>query len=389
MVRDSTSRQQRCRRGVYGTDPLLDNGGSRRTVNPVSLPSDPPEEPQSAAEEFSEAAPTPTGSIVQRRTGWQVLSGVVATFVLVSLIGLALADSGRVRLSPGPTYPISYTGDTPSDTTSEGGWWMTTISVSRLNWAEATLAELLGDRNVLGTTAPVGSGAGAEMLSAKQTAALVAESLLAGGTTDQQLVVVETVPNSAADRLGLRTGDRLVSIDGLNATSFEAVNEALADGGTEMYVLRSGVVERFSLQGLVGAGEKLGVRLVAIAETALIDGERIETDEVGGSSGGLMFTLALLDAFTDGDLSGGMRVAGTGSIRADGRVGAILGAGYKMQAAVDAGYDVFLVPSANRADLPDREGIEIVTVDDVADAILWLCSNGGRSTLCPVNRPEQ
>jgi PDZ domain-containing protein len=377
----SQSQGERCAGAAGGTNPLHDNGGRGRTVRFVTTPPDSttelPEAEDGLAEQTVESA-----SSAQGRAGWRVLAGLIAAVGAFALLGLALADSGRVRLSPGPTYQVSYKGETPSSDVSSGGWWMTTISVSRLNWAEATWQELLGSPDVIGTTAPVGSTAGAEMLSAKQTAALVAESLLAGGVTDQQLVVVETLPNSAADRIGLQPGDRIISVDGLNATGFSAILDALEDGGNELYYLRNGAVELASLQGLIGPGEKLGVRLVAIGESGRIDGELIETDEVGGSSGGLMFTLALLDAFTDGDLTGGLRVAGTGSIRADGNVGAILGAGYKFRASAQDGFDVFFVPRPNLTDLPRRDGIEVVVVDDIWDALQWLCSNGGSSSLC-------
>lgn len=367
---------RRCRYTSGGTDPLRDSGGHGRTVGGVSRPDDLPDVPQTNTEERTAAD---TGS----RTGRLFLSAVTAFFLVVGLTGLSVADSGRVKLAPGPTYQVRYSGEVPSAEQTDGGWWMTTITVTRLNWAEATWQEITGSRDVVTTTAPVGSSSGAEMISAKQTAALVAESMLYGGGIDQLLVVVDTLPNTPAERLGLRAGDRLVSIDGRNTTRVEDVSDALRDGASEIVYLRGKDVFTASLLGLLEPGGRLGLRLVAVAETAHIDGELIETDEVGGSSGGLMFTMSLLDAFTDGDLTGGLRIAGTGSVRADGLVGAILGARYKFEAVRDAGYDVFFVPEGNAAEVPANTGdVTVVRVDSVSDALRWLCGNGGSSTLC-------
>ena len=44
---------------------------------------------------------------------------------------------------------------------------------------------------------------------------------------------------------------------------------------------------------------------------------------IGGPSAGMIFSLAVIDKLTTGDLNGGKFIAGTGSIGADGRVGPI------------------------------------------------------------------
>ncbi|NCX59666.1 MAG: PDZ domain-containing protein, partial [Actinobacteria bacterium] len=49
----------------------------------------------------------------------------------------------------------------------------------------------------------------------------------------------------------------------------------------------------------------------------------IDTDSIGGPSGGLAFTLALLDELSSGSLTGGTKVAVTGTINGDETVGAI------------------------------------------------------------------
>ena len=68
---------------------------------------------------------------------------------------------------------------------------------------------------------------------------------------------------------------------------------------------------------------------------------------IGGPSAGLMFSLAVIDKLTTGDVNGGKFVAGTGSITADGTVGPIGGIVHKMSSAQDAGAEIFLVPAEN------------------------------------------
>lgn len=68
---------------------------------------------------------------------------------------------------------------------------------------------------------------------------------------------------------------------------------------------------------------------------------------IGGGSAGTMFALAVYDYLTPGNLTGGLDVAGTGTIDLAGEVGQIGGISQKIPGARDAGADVFLVPYAN------------------------------------------
>ena len=60
-----------------------------------------------------------------------------------------------------------------------------------------------------------------------------------------------------------------------------------------------------------------------------------------------MFSLAVVDKLTTGDLNGGKFVAGTGTISGEGKVAPIGGITHKMLAAQEAGATVFLVPADN------------------------------------------
>src|SRR3546814_8807689 len=68
---------------------------------------------------------------------------------------------------------------------------------------------------------------------------------------------------------------------------------------------------------------------------------------IGGPSAGLIFSLAIFDTLTKGSLTGGHRIAGTGTIDADGKIGPIGGIQQKIPAARKAGSELFLVPPDN------------------------------------------
>jgi Lon-like protease len=107
---------------------------------------------------------------------------------------------------------------------------------------------------------------------------------------------------------------------------------------------------------------------------------------VGGPSAGLMFSLAVVDKLTNGDLAGSTFVAGTGTISADGKVGQIGGIAHKMVAASAAGATVFLVPAKNcyEASSDNRSGLRLVKVDTLSQAVdaLHVITSGGQAPTC-------
>ena len=102
--------------------------------------------------------------------------------------------------------------------------------------------------------------------------------------------------------------------------------------------------------------------------------------DVGGPSAGLLFTLGIIDKLdgdgSGGDLTGGRNVAGTGTIDADGKVGAVGGVGLKTQAARRDGATVFLVPKAECSDAKSElpKGLRLVPVTTLKGAVDALVS---------------
>jgi PDZ domain-containing protein len=100
--------------------------------------------------------------------------------------------------------------------------------------------------------------------------------------------------------------------------------------------------------------------------------------DVGGPSAGLLFSLGIVDKLdgdgSGGDLTGGRSIAGTGTIDADGKVGAVGGVALKTQAARRDGATVFLVPedecSDAKSELP--KGLRLIPVTTLKGAVSAL-----------------
>lgn len=107
---------------------------------------------------------------------------------------------------------------------------------------------------------------------------------------------------------------------------------------------------------------------------------------IGGPSAGLMFSLAVVDKLTTGELTGGKFVAGTGTISSDGKVGPIGGISHKMDAAQAAGATVFMVPAENcdEAKSAHEDGLRLIKVETLTGAVdaLKAYSAGGEPSRC-------
>jgi PDZ domain-containing protein len=97
---------------------------------------------------------------------------------------------------------------------------------------------------------------------------------------------------------------------------------------------------------------------------------KIQIDNVGGPSAGTMFALGIIDTLTPGDLTGGQRIAGTGTIDEDGDVGPIGGIQQKLVGARQSGATWFLVPSDDCKDISGHvpDGLRTVRISTLTDA---------------------
>lgn len=99
----------------------------------------------------------------------------------------------------------------------------------------------------------------------------------------------------------------------------------------------------------------------------------IDSQNIGGPSAGLMFTLGIIDVLNEEGLAPGHKVAGTGTMSLDGTVGPVGGVTQKVVGAEQAGAEYFLAPGDNvEAARGAARRIKVVRVDTVDDAIRFL-----------------
>ena len=105
----------------------------------------------------------------------------------------------------------------------------------------------------------------------------------------------------------------------------------------------------------------------------------VKTDQVGGPSSGLAMTLTALDRLTKGSLTGGLKIAATGTMDENGNVGEIGGLAEKAPAVAASGATVFYVPASQvkeaRANAPTS--LRIVGVKTLAQVLTDLRAHGG------------
>ena len=118
---------------------------------------------------------------------------------------------------------------------------------------------------------------------------------------------------------------------------------------------------------------------IAQSRAAALDTKKIafKVGETGGPSGGLVFSIGLVELLTEQDLLQGRHIAGTGTITQRGVVGPIGGINEKIMSARKVGATVFFAPVDNAEEISNvPEGIKVVTVATLAQAINYLRNSG-------------
>lgn len=202
--------------------------------------------------------------------------------------------------------------------------------------------------------------------------------------------VLHVVPDMPAEGK-LMPGDRVSKIDGKD---FQSMNEFIqyvsgkkAGEKVEITYKRNGKENTvpIAVTSFKDDPKKVGVGigLVDDKELSVSPTVTINSEEIGGPSAGLMFTLEIYNQLVNEDLTKGYKIAGTGTIVADGTVGRIGGIEQKVVAADKAGAEIFLAPNENGTENSNYElalktakdinsSITIVPIDTFEEAVLYL-----------------
>lgn len=212
----------------------------------------------------------------------------------------------------------------------------------------------------------------AEMVDSQEVASAIA--LRETGHTVPEHVVVSQVPEGSPAKGVLEPGDEFVSIAGTPTVDAASVQEVVraqkAGSSVPIVVKRKGAEKALSVptranQGATIIGVLLGRNYDLPVDVTIAAGG------VGGPSAGTMFTLATYDLLTPGDLTGGKRIAGTGTMEPDESVGPIGGIRQKLHGARDGGADYFLAPADNCSEVVGNipEGLKVFRIGTFDEAL--------------------
>ncbi|HVL89657.1 MAG TPA: PDZ domain-containing protein [Actinomycetota bacterium] len=330
-------------------------------------------------------------SIRSRIPGWWRAT-LASTLLIPALVaGGLLYHTDFFALSPGPATDVSGLIRVEGDKRdSRGAFLITTVSVTidTINVFDYLRASIDPAIEALPRSVLVGPGLTdeqqdevnqADMEQSKYAATVVA--MRAAGLNVAPIAgarVIKVFSGTPAEK-ALRDGDVIVSVGGLAVGSVSEMSEAIRAHpvGTKLDfgIIRGGKAMKVAITTTADSSDPsrpiIGIRPDEAFRLPV--NVTIDSQDIVGPSGGLVFALAVADALTPGDLTRGHKIAATGTIALDGTVGRIGGVEQKVRAAEHVGADVFLVPFDEQAQAKAvARSIKVFGVRDIADAVAVL-----------------
>lgn len=329
-------------------------------------------------------ADQPGTTLSRRSAGWLV--AVFVGIVIAALMGqvhvpYAILKPGPVTntLGNGPGGKPLITVEGKGTYPTSGALDFTTVSVSGgpnnpvnvWEWisghfdqtSSVVPEDLLFPKGV--TSTQVDQESAAEMADSQQEA--IAVALRGLGQTVPEVVTVKELSKDSPASGVLRAGDVLVSIDGTAVSTPDEVRAAVRahkSGDSAVFnVRRDGKEQVVTVKTADSQGHTVvGIFLKASFDFPIKVG--INAGHVGGPSAGMMFSLAVYDKLTPGALTGGVTIAGTGTIDSVGTVGPIGGIQQKLAGARRGGATWFLAPAGNCDEVVGHipDGLQVVKV---------------------------
>ncbi len=328
-----------------------------------------------------------------------VLPAVVAAFyVLPSPVAL---------VGPGPVQPVEPLIKVEGASYEPGGHlYLTALRVSlQPRLGQYILAPLQPDVSTLPKSEALPVGMPGEefqklsqrLLQESQTIAQVVALRQAGysiRSSNADVSVVSLLPGSPAASQ-LQPGDIIESADGedihtvaelASITQGHLQGEPMALG-----IRRSGHRQTVTLPALPGPVDTEAPVLGIVAVTVGFEHHfpidiKLEPGPLsGGPSGGLMYALGIYNALITEDITRGHKIAGTGTLRLNGKVGPVCGVPTKVRAAEAAGVEYFLVPLADSAAArATAQNMKIIPVQSFQEAVTALEQIDAGSSRGPV-----
>ena len=213
------------------------------------------------------------------------------------------------------------------------------------------------------------------------------------------IFIFNVVDDSAADGI-LEAGDKILQMDDMEDLTEESIRTYLT-GKAEGQIIRlkverdgKQVDKEVALKTIPGVLETpaIGISYTADKKVETTPAVHINSEDIGGPSAGLMFTLEILNQLLPEDITKGHKIAGTGEMGPDGTVGRIGGIDLKVIAADNKDMEIMFAPDddidptilANNPDLTSNyeealksarkigTKMKIVPVKTIDDALAYL-----------------
>jgi PDZ domain-containing protein len=343
----------------------------------------------------------------RRRSSLWGVFGLVATILLIVIVIAGfLIHVPYSTLSPGEAVPLTQlVRVTGAKTFPDARGDIRLLYVrerSHVNVWRFLQAQFAADTDVIKDNVlnPTGQSqtqqnalADQQMADAKNAATKVA--LEAAGYTvrpEPGLTVSDLVSGTPAEKV-LEYGDIILTADGrtinVSRDLTDVIEKHRAGEQVTLGILRGRQRQTVKV-GIASDATRRFIGVIVTPRFAFPVNVEIDTAGIGGPSGGLAMALAILDDVTPGNLTGGTRVAVTGTIGYAGTVGEIGGIEQKAVAARAAGARLFIVPACTTPEIKvscetdlrratKRVGakVKVVAVSTFDEALRVLRQNGG------------
>ncbi|MHB8218913.1 MAG: S16 family serine protease [Acidimicrobiales bacterium] len=354
---------------------------------------------------------------------WPAVLVTVAAVLVVAVVVSSRIELNYYVLTPGVAQPVAPLVSVPKnlDHHLDGTLLLTDVYVSQVTLLDYLPDMLNGDAQVLGAATLLGpytppgeltEQGYIEMAQSQSAAKAAALSRLGYRVTQKSVgaMLFAVTAGSPASSI-LKVGQIITAVNGVPTPSACSVVAAVHPDapGTVVHlsVQQSVVTTRAILRPgrTVLRSVRLGRRPSANADAATgCPGVRgpsrsylgvvlytqldftypvpvsISTSDIGGPSAGLAMTLGIIDKLGGGKITGGRRVAATGTIDPQGQVGDVGGVAEKTIAVERAGATVFFVPpqeyrAAMSKDVPS---LHVYAVSSLDQALSILQRLGGQ-----------
>lgn len=328
------------------------------------------------------------------RTALYLFTIIVLTYVIVFM------GTPYIVYQPGSASEVAPLIKVENgDADEKGMFMMTTVSASYANVALLVASVFNSNAEVVEKETRLGDKSEDEYaavqvfnMDSSQSYAVQAAYHAAGIPYEikPDYLFVYSVPENG-NRTQFQAGDRIIKVDGRgipDAKALAALLSAKKVGDTVPVTLQRAGQELQEDVRLIEVRDEdeasgrpgLGIIIAAVQKVeAKEEGKDVSftVTDVGGPSAGLMFTMEIYSQLTPGDLTKGYRVAGTGTIDPEGKVGPIGGVKHKIVAADREEAEIFFVPVKNYDEAKasaDRigTGMKLIPVSTLQEALDYM-----------------